>query len=110
VLGIPTLVFAVVARRIATARDLKDAYIMVLSKNTENGVEIKFIDNGGGIAHNIIEYIFDPYFSTKPEKTGTGLGLSMSRTIINNHHKGSITATNTKDGACITITLKDQIG
>ncbi len=91
-------------------KDIKDAYIIVLSKDVENGVEIKFIDNGGGIAQNIIEYIFDPYFSTKPEKTGSGLGLSMSKTIIHNHHKGSITATNTEDGVCFAITLKDRIG
>ena len=90
-------------------RDIKDAYIAVVSKDTKDGIEVSFTDNGGGIDQDIIAHIFDPYFSTKSEKTGTGLGLSMSKAIINSHHKGNISASNTKDGACFMIMLNDQI-
>ncbi len=90
-------------------KDIQNANITIVSKDTETGVEISFIDNGGGVPEDIINNIFDPYFSTKSEANGTGLGLSMSRTIVNNHHKGNITATNTNDGVCFMITLKDKI-
>ncbi|MFK5951908.1 MAG: ATP-binding protein, partial [Desulfobacterium sp.] len=46
-----------------------------------NGVRITVSDNGSGIPHDIIQQIFDPFFSTKKEK-GTGLGLSISYGII----------------------------
>ncbi len=90
-------------------RKIQNAYISIKSRDTDDGVEIKFTDNGDGIEKNIIEHIFDPYFSTKSEKTGTGLGLAMSKTIIEMHHKGSIVAVNTADGVCFTLTLKEHI-
>ncbi|MEA2091377.1 MAG: PAS domain S-box protein, partial [Campylobacterota bacterium] len=81
---------------------IKNAEDAILENNIRNGlIEIKtykegsnaifeVCDNGGGIDSEIANNIFDPYFSTKDKKSGTGLGLYMSKTIIENHCLGSI--------------------
>lgn len=48
-------------------------------------IRIKFADTGTGIKKEIIDKLFNPFFTTKPEGHGTGLGLSVTRTIIENH-------------------------
>ena len=62
-------------------------------------------DNGGGISSAVIERIFEPYFSTKNKKDGTGLGLYMSHKIIEEHCGGNLCASNGLDGAIFTVTL-----
>jgi two-component system, NtrC family, C4-dicarboxylate transport sensor histidine kinase DctB len=56
-------------------------------------------DNAGGIAPEVIEKIFDPYFTTKEEGKGTGVGLYMAKAIIERHMQGSICVRNVADGA-----------
>jgi len=90
-------------------KSIKNPYIYIETIETEQGVDILFTDNGGGISTDIIEHIFDPYFSTKLENVGTGLGLSMSKTIIEKHHKGTLKVNNTDDGVLFVIGLKDSI-
>ena len=72
----------------------------------KNGAFIELVinDNGGGITSEYIQNIFKPYFTTK--KNGNGIGLYMSKMIIEHHMKGSLTVRNNEDGAVFTISLK----
>lgn len=78
-------------------------------KITTHNNTLNICDNGGGIPASIVEKIFDPYFSTKNEKNGTGLGLYMSKTIIEDHHKGTLSTYNQDGGVCFSITLSDEM-
>ncbi|MBF0317675.1 MAG: GAF domain-containing protein [Nitrospirae bacterium] len=73
---------------------------------TDNKGQIVIVirDNGGGIPDDILERIFESYFTTKGAD-GTGIGLYMSKTIIETNMDGSLTVRNIDDGAEFTITL-----
>ncbi|MDD2308496.1 MAG: DUF3365 domain-containing protein [Desulfuromonadaceae bacterium] len=65
----------------------------------ENGHSVVYIrDNCGGIAAEIMPKIFDPYFTTRAPDKGTGIGLYMSKVIIEQNMGGNLTAGNTEDG------------
>jgi two-component system, NtrC family, C4-dicarboxylate transport sensor histidine kinase DctB len=74
--------------------DKEDKIIKILVKQYKTKIYIHFIDNGGGIPEDIISQIFEPYFTTKYKSAGTGIGLYMSKQIIETHMKGSITCKN----------------
>jgi signal transduction histidine kinase/ligand-binding sensor domain-containing protein len=59
--------------------------VIVSTKKSEKGVEISVQDNGNGIPDSIKEKIFQPFFTTKPTGSGTGLGLSLSYDIVKAH-------------------------
>lgn len=71
-----------------------EKYIFISCEVYNDQINIIIKDNGGGIPIDLIEKIFDPYFTTKHKSQGTGIGLYMSAEIIRNHMKGHIFAEN----------------
>ncbi|RXJ81045.1 sensor histidine kinase [Arcobacter sp. F2176] len=87
-----------------------DKKITIELSSKKNIINIKISDNGGGIEDSIKDKIFEPYKSTKEAQQGTGLGLYMSKLIIENNFHGKISAKNLDNKAVFTITLyKDLI-
>ncbi|MEP6684685.1 MAG: ATP-binding protein, partial [Parafilimonas sp.] len=73
-----------------TAGNNYQPVISVQTKKIDNKVEIIIADNGNGIPKNVIDKIYQPFFTTKPTGEGTGLGLSLSYDIISKEHNGTI--------------------
>ena len=88
---------------IESVSENKQIYIFIEEK--EELIYIYIDDNAGGVPEEIIDKIFDPYFSTKENKNGTGLGLYMVKMIIVDHLHANITVSNTKEGARFTISV-----
>jgi signal transduction histidine kinase len=86
-------------------QDIENKLIEIQIKEENEKIIISIKDNGGGIDKTIIDKIFDPYFSTKDSKNGTGLGLYMSKIIIEQHHKGHIKARTIENFAYFYIEL-----
>ena len=85
--------------------DRKDKYIKLSIKEKKKSIVLEIENNGEKIDENIIEKIFDIYFTTKHKSQGTGLGLFLCHEIVTRYFKGTIHAKNTKDGVCFKIVL-----
>ena len=79
--------------------ETKEKWIRLKIEDGKDSVRLIVEDNAGGIPAEHIDKIFDPYFSTKNAKNGTGLGLYISRQIVEEHMKGKLWAANTEIGA-----------
>jgi len=70
--------------------------IAIFVKTDKKNVIISIVDNGGGINEEIIDKIFEPYFTTKLKEHGSGIGLYMAKQIIEKHMQGVIRVKNIK--------------
>jgi len=92
------------AEDILREKEIKNPTITVIIDNYTLSVS----DNAGGVPPELIEKIFDPYFSTKTKKDGTGLGLYMSKMIVEDHCGGTLSVHNNQEGATFTIILEEE--
>ena len=82
-----------------------DAFINISLYKHDEKMKLEISNNGGNINEEILYKIFEPYFSTKFEAQGTGIGLYMTKSIIETNMKGKIEVQNISDGVKFTITL-----
>ena len=82
--------YAATKRKAETKLNGYEPTLAAATKNLGDRVEIKIRDNGGGIPAEVMDKIFNPFFTTKPPGEGTGLGLSLSHDIVVKQHAGSI--------------------
>ncbi|WP_294966978.1 HAMP domain-containing sensor histidine kinase [Sulfurimonas sp.] len=107
--GYPTEYAQVILNLISNARDVlvekrvhkPKIHILIDVQEDKSIVEIK--DNAGGIKNEDFDLIFDPYFSTKDSSKGTGLGLYISKLIIEKNMKGELNVHNDNNGAVFTV-------
>ncbi|TLP35809.1 PAS domain-containing sensor histidine kinase [Arcobacter arenosus] len=85
--------------------EIKDKKITIVIKREENYAVLQFEDNAGGASENLLDKIFEPYFTTKHQSNGTGLGLFMSKMIIEKSLDGTIRVENIDNGLKFTIKI-----
>ncbi len=95
------------AKDILIQRKIKNPQINIEVYSEDDVISINIEDNAEGIEPSIIDKIFDPYFTTKHKSQGTGIGLYMSKMIVNNIN-GEIKVINTPRGAKFTILVNNE--
>jgi signal transduction histidine kinase len=82
--------YAATRRKVEADDESFEPFLSAATRNLGNAVEIRIRDNGAGIAPEVREKMFNPFFTTKPTGEGTGLGLSMTHDIVVKQHGGRI--------------------
>src|ERR1039457_4110698 len=85
------------------SRNVAEPCINISISRADDRSVVTIIDNGGGISMDVMPRIFDPYFTTKEKTQGTGIGLYMSKIIIEQNIGGSLSAENVEGGVAFRI-------
>lgn len=93
------------AEDVLVEKKIQNPTIWIRGTEHNGFAELIIEDNAGGISNEVINRIFEPYFTTKKSKDGTGLGLYMSKIIVEEHCKGKLSVENGEYGAKFTITI-----
>ncbi len=93
------------AKDVLVERKIQTPLIKLRSYEKENFGYLEIEDNAGGIKDEILEKIFEPYFTTKHQSQGTGIGLYMSKMIIEQNMLGKLQVENSKNGAIFIIAI-----
>jgi len=114
VIGFPGEFQQVILNLISNAKDalleneIKNPMIKIKLFSDDSKGYIKISDNAGSIDKNIIDKVFEPYFTTKEKEGGSGLGLYMSKMIIEKNMNGELSISNTLEGSEVLITLDKE--
>ena len=93
------------AEDVLIEKNIKEPRITIRTYEKDDAFILEVEDNAGGIPKEIMPKIFDPYFSTKTKKDGTGLGLYMSKIIVEEHCKGKLEVKNSNEGALFRVVI-----
>lgn len=91
------------AKEAIQEKGIEDGHIRLRLRADQGRALVTVHDNGGGIPQEILDKVFDPYFTTKDG--GSGIGLYMTKTIIERNMGGQVLAANTEDGAEMTLSV-----
>ncbi len=97
------------AQDVLLEKEVPNGRIFIKAETQEGNFKLSIYDNAGGISEEHLPYVFDSYFTTKEKRDGTGLGLYMSKMIVEDHCKGTLDVENTDDGACFTLTIPREL-
>lgn len=94
-------------------KNVEEKVVLIKIQSDERKIKINIYDNAGGIKTSVLNRVFEPYFTTKHNSLGTGIGLFMSKEIIEKHLNGNLRAENSEFildskkyfGACLTCEL-----
>jgi two-component system, NtrC family, sensor kinase len=103
ILNLVTNAFYAVTEKKQEQPDVFEPLVSVSTRKTGDKILISVADNGNGIPQNVLEKIFQPFFTTKPSGQGTGLGLSLSYDIVKAH--GGELLVETKEGEGTTFSI-----
>ena len=87
------------AKDILLEKNIKDAFIKIIAYEENDSIVLSIEDNGGGIQTKPKNKVFEPYFTTKSQANGTGIGLYMSKIIVDKNMNGKLKVRNTRIGA-----------
>jgi signal transduction histidine kinase len=93
------------AKDVLIEKNIENPLIKIIAIEDDKSVVLFIEDNGGGILVEPKSKIFEPYFTTKEDSNGTGLGLYMSKIIVDKNMKGKLKVKNTKQGAKFSISI-----
>ncbi len=98
------------AKDILNQRKIKNPKINICIDVDDKNVIVTVHDNAGGVNEEHLDLIFEPYFTTKESSKGTGLGLYMSKMIIEKNMNGELTVENHQDGALFKVIVERSNG
>jgi signal transduction histidine kinase len=93
------------AKDVFVERKISDPKITIIGFREEGKGVVTITDNAGGISADFMDKIFDPYFTTKSSERGIGIGLYMSKIIVEKNMQGKLSVANVKDGAQFKIEI-----
>jgi len=114
IVGHEDLLEQVIINILSNARDAfgeikkENKHIDIILDEEENNLIIKIKDNAGGIPKDIVDKIFNPYFTTKEQGKGTGIGLYMSLDIMRKSFDGDLRYNTVDDGSCFSIVFNQH--